>query len=132
MAILCFGKTAMLRIAALSLVISTVATPAFSQTATQDNAAAKAPRSAAGSDAALFQQGVEQYKRTCQQCHGRNMVNAGTTVYDLRRFPQDDRERFFNSVTNGKGNMPSFKDALSVDQITALWTYVRNRGKAPE
>jgi mono/diheme cytochrome c family protein len=60
------------------------------------------------------------------------MVNAGTTVYDLRRFPLDDRERFFNSVTNGKGNMPSFKDALTTQQITVLWTYVKNRGKAPE
>ena len=57
--------------------------------------------------------GRAQYDRTCAQCHGRNMVNAGTTVYDLRRFPQDDLARFAASVTNGKNNMPSFKDALT-------------------
>ena len=85
-----------------------------------------------GAEAERFERGVAQFKRTCQQCHGRDMVNAGATVYDLRRFPVDDRERFFNSVTNGKGNMPSFKDALTLEQITVLWTYVKNRGKAVE
>lgn len=76
--------------------------------------------------------GREQYHRTCAQCHGRNMVNSGTTVYDLRRFPTDDVERFNTSVTNGKGNMPSFKDALTPQQIELLWAYVGSRGgKAP-
>ena len=72
--------------------------------------------------------GREQYHRTCAQCHGHNMVNSGTTVYDLRRFPVDDVERFQNSVTNGKGNMPSFKDALTPQQIDLLWAYVGSRG----
>jgi mono/diheme cytochrome c family protein len=72
--------------------------------------------------------GREQYHRTCAQCHGRNMVNSGTTVYDLRRFPVDDVERFQSSVTNGKGNMPSFKDALTPQQIELLWAYVGSRG----
>ena len=48
--------------------------------------------------------GRAQFHRTCAQCHGRNMVNSGTTVFDLRKFPLDDPERFFNSVTHGKGN----------------------------
>ena len=73
-------------------------------------------------------QGHAQFDRTCAQCHGRNMVNSGTTVYDLRRFPLDERERFFNSVSHGKGNMPSFKDALSRDQMELLWAYVGSRG----
>jgi mono/diheme cytochrome c family protein len=30
--------------------------------------------------------GRAQFHRTCAQCHGRNMVNAGTTVFDLRKF----------------------------------------------
>ena len=29
--------------------------------------------------------GHHQFDRTCAQCHGRNMVNSGTTVYDLAR-----------------------------------------------
>jgi cytochrome c6 len=73
-------------------------------------------------------QGRAQYDRTCAQCHGRNMVNAGTTVYDLRKFPVDQLDRFQTSVTAGKGNMPSFKDALSAEQISALWAYVGSRG----
>jgi mono/diheme cytochrome c family protein len=75
-----------------------------------------------------IEQGREQFHRTCAQCHGRNMVNAGTTVYDLRKFPVDQPDRFQTSVTLGKGNMPSFKDALSAEQISVLWAYVGSRG----
>lgn len=72
--------------------------------------------------------GRQQFLRTCSQCHGYNMVNSGTSAYDLRRFPVDDRERFFKSVANGKNSMPSFKDALSPEQINMLWAYVGSRG----
>jgi len=72
--------------------------------------------------------GHRQFERTCAQCHGRNMVNSGTTVYDLRRFPVDQADRFFASVTNGKGNMPSFKEALTQEQMDLLWAYVGSRG----
>lgn len=77
---------------------------------------------------ALLKQGNETFHRICAQCHGRNMVNSGTTVYDLRRFPVDQLDRFLNSVTNGKGNMPSFKEVLSTEQIAQLWIYVSTRG----
>ena len=79
-------------------------------------------------EAAQIDAGREQYNRTCAQCHGRNMVNAGTTVYDLRRFPVEQEERFMQSVLNGKGNMPSFKDALDLETIKHLWAYVGSRG----
>ena len=72
--------------------------------------------------------GKAQYLRTCSQCHGFNMVNSGTTVYDLRKFPVDQADRFLNSVTNGKGNMPSFKGALEPGAIQLLWAYVSTRG----
>jgi len=65
-----------------------------------------------------IEQGRALFQRTCSHCHGINMVNSGTAVYDLRRFPVDDPTRFLNSVTNGKGNMPSWKDALTPEQIT--------------
>lgn len=79
-------------------------------------------------DTAQIEAGRVQFHRTCAQCHGFNMVNSGTTVYDLRKFPVDDAARFQHSVTNGKGNMPSFKEALSAEQITVLWAYVGSRG----
>lgn len=72
--------------------------------------------------------GREQFHRTCAQCHGRNMVNSGTTVYDLRRFPLDQPDRFFSSINNGKGNMPSFKESLTAEQMQSLWAYVGSRG----
>lgn len=72
--------------------------------------------------------GHAQYNKTCVHCHGFNMVNSGTTVFDLRRFPLEDPDRFVHSVTNGKGNMPSFKEALTPDQIKLLWAYVGSRG----
>lgn len=75
-----------------------------------------------------IEQGRVQFQRTCAQCHGRNMVNAGTTVYDLRKFPVNEADRFQSSVTQGKGSMPSFKDALSPEQIGVLWAYVGSRG----
>jgi len=78
--------------------------------------------------AASIEKGKVLFDRTCAQCHGRNMVNAGTTVYDLRRFPVDDPERFVQSVTQGKGNMPSFNEALTADEIQLLWAYVGSRG----
>ena len=82
----------------------------------------------AGFNSEEIDKGHAQYDRTCVHCHGRNMVNSGTTVYDLRRFPVDQPERFTSSVTNGKGNMPSFKDALTPEQIDWLWAYVGSRG----
>lgn len=60
------------------------------------------------------------------------MVNSGVTVYDLRRFPLDQTDRFFASVSNGKGNMPSFGDAMTAEQMRWLWSYVSSRGKAPQ
>jgi mono/diheme cytochrome c family protein len=80
----------------------------------------------------LVDSGRQQYHRICAHCHGFNMVNSGNTVYDLRRFPQDQPERFYRSVTKGKGNMPSFGDALTQEQIDLLWAYVRHRGKTPK
>jgi cytochrome c6 len=72
--------------------------------------------------------GSLQYNRTCAQCHGRNMVNSGTTSYDLRRFPVDQLDRFLLSVNKGKGSMPSFENALTPEQIKVLWAYVGSRG----
>lgn len=78
--------------------------------------------------AADIAKGRQEFHRICSHCHGLNMVNAGTTVYDLRRFPVDDPERFLNSVTNGKGNMPPFKDSMQPEQIKLIWAYVGSRG----
>lgn len=92
-------------------------------------APAQDSRSAAAAD---FERGRLQFERTCAQCHGRNMVNSGVTVYDLRRFPLDQPDRFVQSVTRGKGNMPSFGETLDPEQVRVLWVFVSRRGRPPQ
>jgi len=71
-------------------------------------------------------QGRQVYEENCQTCHGRDMAAPGAVVFDLRKFPKDDHERFKNSVLNGKGTaMPAWGDKLSDDEIELLWAYVR-------
>ncbi len=103
---------------------------AFGQSAGEVGAAGAASPPSGAPRFALpqIEAGREQFHRTCSPCHGRNMVNSGTTSFDLRKFPADQPERFNQSVIQGRGNMPSFKDALTPEQIAFLWAYVGSRG----
>lgn len=84
----------------------------------------------AGEDALDF--GAKTYKQFCSHCHGLKMVNPGTSSYDLRKFPPDDKPRFVDSVMNGRGDMPAWGDILLPDEVDALWFYVATRaGKEP-
>jgi hypothetical protein len=47
-------------------------------------------------------QGRDTYQDLCSSCHGRDMINAGTLSFDLRKFPKDDFARFRTSVLNGR------------------------------
>jgi mono/diheme cytochrome c family protein len=51
-------------------------------------------------------------------------MQGSESAFDLRNFPPDQRERFLRSVTRGKNQMPPWGDALSPDQLDALWAYV--------
>jgi mono/diheme cytochrome c family protein len=74
-------------------------------------------------------QGRDTYHELCAPCHGRDMVNAGTLSFDLRKFPRDDADRFKNSVLNGKGRaMPAWADKLTDEDIANLWAYVKSGG----
>jgi mono/diheme cytochrome c family protein len=77
----------------------------------------------------LFEAGQQLFRNRCARCHGWNMVNLGSISFDLRKFPHDDRARFFHSVTNGKNSMPAWKDILSQQEIESVWAYVRTGGK---
>ena len=71
-------------------------------------------------------QGREIYEDNCQTCHGRDMVSPGAVVFDLRKFPKDDANRFRASVLKGKGTaMPAFDGRLSGEDVDLLWAYVR-------
>jgi mono/diheme cytochrome c family protein len=84
---------------------------------------------ARAAEADLVEQGRDLYGDICATCHGRDMVNAGTISFDLRKFPKDDLARFRNSVLNGKNQaMPAWRDKITDEDLTALWAYVRSGG----
>lgn len=81
-------------------------------------------------DAAMVRKGKQLYAQHCSHCHGFNMVSAGNVTYDLRTFPHDEKQRFLESVVNGKDNlMPPWGDFLSLDEINDIWAYVLTGGK---
>lgn len=83
------------------------------------------------SDPRQVRKGKALYALHCSHCHGFNMVTAGTVTFDLRGFPRNQQERFFESVTNGKsGRMPAWGDVLTQDEIGDIWAYVRTGGKS--
>ena len=82
------------------------------------------PRAQSVDSAELAAKGRQIYALSCSRCHGPNMVSVGTTAYDLRRFPLDQKDRFVSSVTKGLRVMPAWGGLLSPEQIEALWAYV--------
>ena len=72
--------------------------------------------------------GIKAYKDFCAHCHGLDMVNPGTSSYDLRKWPQDNKDDFISAVMNGKGDMPAWGDVLFPEELEALWVYVATRG----
>ena len=67
--------------------------------------------------------GAEIYARNCSPCHGARMLDP-QGASDLMKFPRDQRERFVNSVTRGKNQMPPWGDLLKPEEVEALWAYV--------
>jgi mono/diheme cytochrome c family protein len=70
-----------------------------------------------------LKKGAGLFARHCSTCHGTRMRNPQWAI-DLRTFPHDSHDRFVDSVSNGKRNMPPWDDVLSPDDIEALWSYV--------
>ena len=68
------------------------------------------------------------YDQFCAHCHGKHMVNPGTSSFDLRTFPKDQKDRFYDSVKNGRGDMPAWGDVLYPEELDLLWHYVKSRG----
>lgn len=86
----------------------------------------------AWSDEDLLKKGASTYKQFCSHCHGIGMVNPGTSSYDLRKWPTYQKDAFYNSVKNGKGDMPAWGDVLFPEELDAIWVYVATRaGQEP-
>src|SRR5262245_48375391 len=67
--------------------------------------------------------GAEIYSINCSPCHGARLQGVGS-AFDLKKFPPDQRERFFTSIIRGKNQMPPWGDFFKPDQLEALWAYV--------
>ena len=67
--------------------------------------------------------GRKLYINACQRCHGINLVTNGIG-FDLRTFPQAERERFVRSVTNGLRAMPAWGNTMKSEQIELIWGYI--------
>jgi mono/diheme cytochrome c family protein len=75
-------------------------------------------------DSGKIQAGETVYRNYCSTCHGEGLAGSGQ-IFDLRRLRADDRPRFENSVTNGKGQMPPWRGVLGNAEIDQLWHYIR-------
>jgi mono/diheme cytochrome c family protein len=81
------------------------------------------------------------FRQHCARCHGSDgraymkegEVGVARTFTDRRWQAEVSDRRLINSITRGRGGMPSFKGTLSQKQIKALVGYVRKFGQdAPE
>jgi mono/diheme cytochrome c family protein len=79
-------------------------------------------------DKALIEAGAAVYQEKCAECHGERLLNTGA-AFDLRKLHADERPRFDNSVTNGKGQMPAWGGILAPEQFDQLWAYIRSKAE---
>ena len=68
--------------------------------------------------------GSKAYKRFCSHCHGLNLQNPGTASFDLRKWPDGARDRFIETVANGKDDMPAWGDILRPEEIDVIYAYI--------
>ena len=80
----------------------------------------------ADADAAKIEAGAAIYGNYCSSCHGEGLQNtSGGVTFDLRRLRAEDHARFIKAVLDGKSQMPPWRGALDIDQIEAIWAYIR-------
>ena len=61
--------------------------------------------------------GSKVFSQNCARCHGPQGI--GDRTPNLQTIALD-KTHLVNSITNGKGHMPSFKDKLSPDEISVV------------
>jgi cytochrome c6 len=108
-------------IAALSL--SGLAAIAAAQTPAQHAGAAQAP---AGGQAGAV--GKDIFANNCAACHQPNGEGIEGAFPKLagNAFVSGDPKLVINTLLNGRGGMPSFRDDLKDDQLAAVASFVRS------
>ena len=77
------------------------------------------------------------FARNCAKCHGkdgraktfRGKLTGARNLTDAEWQANVSDERLFNSITNGRGKMPSFGKKLTSAQIESLVAHVRSLKK---
>ena len=77
------------------------------------------------------------FDKHCDSCHGKDgqaktfkaKFNHARNLTDAKWQAEVTDERLFNSISNGKGKMPTFGKKLSAAQINGLVAYVRSLKK---
>ena len=73
------------------------------------------------------------FSQKCVKCHGSDgtgktifgQIAGATDLTDSKWQDKADDKQIVNSITHGRGQMPSFEKKLSKDQIAQLAQYVR-------
>jgi cytochrome c55X len=84
---------------------------------------AGAQDTAPGASADAAEAGRKIYVMACQRCHGIELAANGIGL-DLRTFPQQEKERFVRSVTQGIRAMPAWGSWLKPEQLDLVWAYI--------
>ena len=83
--------------------------------------------------AAQASEAATLYDEHCDTCHGKDgraktfkgRFRKARDLTDAQWQAEVTDERLFNSITHGRGKMPSFKKKLSTEQVESLVAYVR-------
>lgn len=118
-------KHAWLRFA-LALTLSGLAASVPGSVEPQDNPPSASPTSAAAI-----------YGRRCASCHGKDgkadtlkgKLRSARNLTDPQWQAEVSDERIFNSITNGRGKMPSYGKKVSEVEINSLVSFVRGLKK---
>ena len=75
------------------------------------------------------------FKSKCAMCHGPDGTGStmgqklGVKSYKSPDIQKQSNTDLQNSITNGKGKMPSYGKSLTPEQIAGLTKYIRELGK---
>jgi len=73
--------------------------------------------------------GEALYDEHCAMCHGESLRSAGA-IPDLRQLREDQKDYFKMTVTDGRGQMPTWGGILSDQDMDNLWTYIRAHARS--
>lgn len=75
--------------------------------------------------------GEDIYNTSCARCHGADGraqtdkgKRVGATDFTSRNW-KISNAKGIRVITNGKGDMPDFKETLTAEEIKSVWAYVR-------